>query len=293
MSMPYPDRAPAVLPAAIEIKRLSWGAVIAGAAVAIAVQILFAALGLGLGASAIDPSGHGASAGTLGVAGGIWGAAALLISLFVGGLVAAHLSGRTPRVDGALHGLVVWAAALVVGLVVLGSAVGSAIGMAGDAAAALGAGVGQAVPAAAQAAGLTPDKAKQEVDRLVGGMLDRNGGQPDATSLSPDQARQEIVAALTRHAAGEADDQATKDRVIAIVAAQLNISQDEARGRYEKALADFDQLKDQAAAKAKSVADQAAKAAAGGGFLTFATLLLAAAAAAAGGAAGAGPRRRI
>ncbi|WP_395682203.1 hypothetical protein [Inquilinus sp.] len=66
-----------------------------------------------------------------------------------------------------------------------------------------------------------------------------------------------------------------------IVAAQLGISEDEARGRYEKALAEFDRLKDEAAA-----------AAAGGGFATFATLLLAAAAASAGGAAGAGPRRR-
>jgi hypothetical protein len=293
MSMPYPDHVPAVLPAAVEIKRLSWGAVIAGAAVAIAVQILFAALGLGLGASAIDPSGHGASAGTLGVAGGIWGAVALLVSLFAGGAVAAHLSGRAPRVDGALHGLVVWAAALVVGLALLGSAVGSAIGMAGDAAAAIGAGVGQAVPAAARAAGVTPDQAKQEVDRLVGAMMNRAGTQADPASLSPDQARQEVVAALARHATGEADDKATKDRVIAVVAAQLGISADEARTRYEKALADFDQAKADAVAKAKSVADQAAKAAAGGGFLTFATLLLAAAAAAAGGAAGAGPRRRI
>lgn len=292
MSMPYPDHVPAVVPAAVELKRLSWGAVIAGTAVAVAVQILFAALGLGLGASAVDPSGHGVSAGTLGIAGGLWGALALLVSLFAGGLVAAHLSGRAPRIDGALHGIVVWAAALVTGLVLLGSAVGAALGMAGDAAAALGSGVGQAVPAAAQAAGLTPDAAKQEVDRLVGAMLDRNGGQPDAKSLSPDQARQEIVAALARHAAGDTGDQATKDRVVAIVAAQLGISEDEARGRYEKALAEFDRLKDEAAAKARSAADQAADAAAGGGFATFATLLLAAAAAAAGGAAGAGPRRR-
>lgn len=99
--------------------KVSWGALFAGAFVAVATWILLYSLGLAIGLTAIDPQDLG-SAKVAGIGTGIWSIIAPLIALFVGGYVAAHFAGRVLRRDGILHGVVVWAITAIGGLLVLG-----------------------------------------------------------------------------------------------------------------------------------------------------------------------------
>ena len=116
--------------------RVSWGALFAGATVAVACWILLYMVGIAAGLSSIDP----ADVGTLRSAGlgtGIWSVIAPLIALFVGGYVAARLAGKLNRTDGTLHGVVVWGLTTMAGVLCLGmllsTIAGAVIGMGGQA----------------------------------------------------------------------------------------------------------------------------------------------------------------
>ena len=87
--------------------RIKWGAVCSGAAVGLALQMVLTLAGLGIGAWAIDlHEEHPAEALPLGPV--AWTGLSILISSFVGGYLAARLSGSPERGDGVYHGVVVW-----------------------------------------------------------------------------------------------------------------------------------------------------------------------------------------
>lgn len=86
-----------------------WGAIFAGVVVGLALQLVFALLGLALGLSAVDVGQ--ADAGVPGSApaiAGAWHGVTMLIAAFVGGYVAARMSGLHRKTDGMLHGFVAW-----------------------------------------------------------------------------------------------------------------------------------------------------------------------------------------
>lgn len=101
------------------LQRLSWGAVIAGALLALATEIVFYLGGLTLGLAAIDPTtntGDGANnAATAGVI--LWNAVSTLIALFLGGWVAAYLAGIPTILDGVIHGLLAWSLLTIITLI--------------------------------------------------------------------------------------------------------------------------------------------------------------------------------
>jgi hypothetical protein len=94
--------------------RISWGAVFAGAVVALGIWAMLYALGLAVGMAVLDPDDPG-TVKSSGIFTGIWGLITPLAALFVGGVVAARCSGVIRRLDGAIHGLVVWGLATVAG----------------------------------------------------------------------------------------------------------------------------------------------------------------------------------
>jgi len=100
--------------------RVSWGAVFAGTVVALGVWAMLYALGLAVGLAALDPSDPGTLKSS-GIFTGIWGIIAPLVALFVGGVVAARCAGVTRRLDGAIHGLVMWGLSTVVGAWMIGT----------------------------------------------------------------------------------------------------------------------------------------------------------------------------
>jgi hypothetical protein len=109
---------------------IRWSAVLAGTAIAVGLWGVFQLLGIGAGLTALDPddarSAHHAALGM-----GAWSVLSPLIATFVGGFVAARLSGTFDRKVGVGHGLVVWGLTTAAGiLVTLWMASAAAVGVA-------------------------------------------------------------------------------------------------------------------------------------------------------------------
>ena len=104
--------------------RISWGAVIAGAVVALTIGLMLNALGAGIGATTVDAAARDTpSASSFGIGAAIWVLVSNLIGLAVGGYVAARLSGTSDNTDGTLHGLAVWGTTFLISAVLLGNLV--------------------------------------------------------------------------------------------------------------------------------------------------------------------------
>jgi hypothetical protein len=285
----------AAAPADVDIRpgaarRISWGAVLAGVVMVLAVQLLLSMLGLGIGLSTVNPAQDDGtpSAASLGIGAGIWWGISYLIALVIGGYVAAHLAGTRAHIDGVLHGLLTWALALLVTVYLLSTALGSVIGGAFGAVSNIlsmtGQTVKEAVPQVAQTAGITPDVLQQRAKEL----LSRQSANGDPKAMDADQAQQEIASNLPKLLTGDDQaKQAARQRITEIIAAQANITPEEANQRLDKVLAQATQTKDQAVDKAKQVSDRAARGLSRASLTAFLALLLGAAAAAFGGHLGA------
>jgi len=100
-----------------------WGAIFAGVAAGVSVQLVLTLLGIASGLSTIDitEANTGSAMGTF-----IWAVISMLIAAFVGGYVAARMSGLKRKIDGVLHGLVSWAVTTLL-FAILAASAGSAI----------------------------------------------------------------------------------------------------------------------------------------------------------------------
>jgi hypothetical protein len=135
----YQTGAAATREARLSVKQISWGAIFAGAVVAIVLQVALGLLGTGVGFAVAEPGE------ALAIGAGIWWLVSGLLALFVGGFVAGHLAGVARNADGFIHGAVMWAVATLFSLWMLTTAVGA---VAGGAAGILGQGAAAAAPAA-------------------------------------------------------------------------------------------------------------------------------------------------
>lgn len=133
------------------LRNVSWGAILAGVAVALVVHVLLSMLGIGIGAATLDPgTSDNPAASTFSVVSAIWYAVSGIVAAFVGGLVAARLSGRTDAQIGRLHGLTAYAVTTLFMLYMLTSSIGAVVGGAFSGVSSAIGGVSQTV---AQAAG--------------------------------------------------------------------------------------------------------------------------------------------
>lgn len=108
--------------------RISWGAIFAGAIIALATQIVLALIGMAIGLATLNPASGDSPSGTaLGAGAAIWLVVSSLISLFIGGYIAARLAGRF---NGWLHGLITWGTLTLLTLMLLTTAAGQLIGAA-------------------------------------------------------------------------------------------------------------------------------------------------------------------
>jgi hypothetical protein len=107
---------------------ISWGAVIAGVAVAIALGALLNILGLAIGATAANPwSMDSGDAKALTIGGGLWVAFSNAVALQVGAFIAARAAKYPDHHRGLFQGLAVWGVAFVLAFAGLGSSVGGVL----------------------------------------------------------------------------------------------------------------------------------------------------------------------
>lgn len=137
--------------------RISWGAILAGAAVAMAIYALLMALGVAVGMSVSDE----VNANTLGTSAGVWGFISLLIALFTGGWVTTQVTVGESRTEAILYGVVLWATTSVLLLWIAASGARAGI----DAAAAVQNMTGGNQTAAAPDAGQNAAEREEAMER--------------------------------------------------------------------------------------------------------------------------------
>jgi hypothetical protein len=258
----------------------------------LAIQLLLGVLGLGVGLSVVNPAANATpDAGSLGLAGAVWWGVSYLIAAFFGGYAAARLAVMPNGWDGALHGLVTWAFALIVTVYLLSTAVGGLLGGAfsvvGGALSAGAQGIGRTAPQVAQAVGISPQSVEESAKQL----LNPQPSNADPKNMSPEEAQKEIAANLPKLGAGGEQATQARQRITAIMAAQLNISADEANKRLDQMASRFEQKANQLTSEAKQAAGAAAGNLSQASLGAFGALLVGAICAALGGLAG--TRRRV
>lgn len=265
-------------------RRVSWPALFAAVFVAVAIQLLLSILGVAVGLGLISPVGAAPQAGSLGMGAGIWWFVSTLIALLIGGFVAAWMAGVRSRFDGLLHGIVTWAIVTLVVVYLLTTALGGLLGGAfsvvGSGLSAAGSGIKAAAPQLAQAAGVTPETVQQQAQAYL------QPADTNPASMSPQDAQKEIAKALATYVAGGPDAAAAKDRIIAIMVAQMKISPEDATKRFDQLQARATRMKNEAVQAAKKTATAGAGGASDASYLIVGVLLLDAIAAAIGGSLG-------
>lgn len=131
------------------LNNVSWGAIFAGAVIALVVEVIVNLAGIGIGAATLDPgTADNPAAGALGIGAGIWFAVSTSLAALVGGIAAGRLSGRPKALTTAWHGLTAWAVSILFVIYLLGSGIG---GLPGGAASKLGSFAGSVTSAAGSA----------------------------------------------------------------------------------------------------------------------------------------------
>jgi len=251
------------------LRGVSWSSVLAGVTAAIAVQLLLNLFGIGVGAAAINPQ-QGQPGQGLAVGAAIWFVISSIISLFVGGWIAARLAGISNQRDGALHGFVTWAVASLVLFYLLSTAIGGLLGGAASVlaqTASLAARGAEAVtPAAtnviAQATGVTPEQV-----------------QADAGDLARDSNFQAFVTGVIKNGQVTPQD---RQALANLLVERRNISMQDANATIDRWQAQITQTVEQTKQTAAQAAKTAASGVSKGAFGSFFALLLGLAAAVAG-----------
>jgi hypothetical protein len=261
---------------------MSWGAVLAGAVVALSVQLLLSLLGLGIGLATVDPAaGDTPGAASFGIAAGIFYAIVTLISLFAGGWVAGRLAGMPVRTDGLLHGVVTWSVAMLLLLYVLTTTVGAVLsgtlGMVSSTLQAAGQGV-QAAAGAVADSGIGNEamgKLKRQAEQLLGDAQQAVGAQDTANLL------QQVMAV----AEGGLSDQ-ERQKIVDQIVQQTGITREEAEAQLQQLETQYQDAMVAVEQQAREAAQATAEAVSQGSFWSFVALLLGAIAAAVGGVVG-------
>jgi hypothetical protein len=125
----YPEPVPEVVR---PMDRIRWGSILAGVVTTLATILLLNVFGLAVGLSSLAP---GESLTNLTTGAGIWSAITALIAFFLGGWIAGRSEAPTSAVGnpfpGLLNGAMVWAATIVLLLLLVAFGAGGALGLFG------------------------------------------------------------------------------------------------------------------------------------------------------------------
>lgn len=256
-------------------RRISWGAIFAGVAIALSIQLLLNLLGLGIGASTINVRQGETPGSGLAIGAGVWFAVSALLSLFAGGWAAGRLAGVPSREDGMLHGFTTWSVTTIATICLLSSAVGGLIGGSASLLGKVGSATGQGASSIApgvtdlvsQATGITPADVKQQAGDLASDPRFQTFISQSVSQGNVTPEAQQALATLVAQKQGVSPEQANQ----------------EVSGWEQR----LQQAKEQAKTTAANAADGAAAGVSRAGLWSFAALLLGAIAAALGGLLGA------
>lgn len=274
-------------PAVVDtLRRISWGAVIAGVVISMITQFLLSMLGLGIGVSTIEPaSGDSPAASTFSISAAIWWTVSGIISAFVGGWVAGRLSGAPSTSSAALHGLVTWATTTLIVLYLLtttaGALMGGAFSFLGNTLSTAGEAVRSVAPQLGQATQGPMGDLRREVESSM------QGGSGSAA----DKAR--TLTVVIRAVTTSDMPQAERDQASEMLAQQAGIPPQDAQQRLDQWRGTYQRNAAEIQARARQTAETTARVVSRAAIFGFIALVLGAVAGAIGGRAGAPPVRAV
>ncbi len=266
------------------IKGMSWGAIIAGALVALMTTLLLTLLFAGIGLQSLNPATEQNPAAGLGTGSIVAIVVTNLLSLFFGGWVTGRLARLPRRGDSFLHGILTWTVLTILTIFLVSSAVGRLVG---GATSLLGNTLSTVTQSAAAAA---PDSAQGVTGALnqIPG-VDALQGQVDqfleqAGVQNPEQAGQELIGLVTaRVQAGESlTSPAAREELTTFLTDNSDLTEAEIDQQVQEFGQQVDQAQQQVVETTEEVAGISGTAALG----AFAALLIGAIIAALGAAAG-------
>jgi hypothetical protein len=250
--------------------RISWGAVLAGAVVAVATTLLLSLLGAAIGAGSIHPLDTSSSdVARYGTGAAIWQIINLAISMAFGGYVAARLSGTHSHLDGELHGVTMWGVAVLLGSVLLARAVSGFVGTVVQGADSV---MSRAVPSSATISSVLPQETNRQavIDRLQQSL----GSSGDPTTMNREQIVAEIASIVRSSLFNGSVSEADRTRLVALVAAQSGVTKDEAAHRVTRMENDVKASLAQVEQRARVAADDMAHNAATAARALFTALVI-------------------
>ncbi|MEY9728233.1 PhnA-like protein [Bradyrhizobium yuanmingense] len=270
----------------IMLNQVAWGAVFAGAAIALVMQMILNMIGLGVGLSTVDVGeGNTPSATSMSVGAGIWFVLSGIVAAALGGYIAGRLSGKASASTTAYHGLMSWAVSTLAVIYLLSSAAsglaGGALSTASSALGGAGKALGGSIQTAVQTAAPTLNNVSDPMAAIESKVRGASGQDPAALR---DAAATAVRAALTGDASQQA---AANDKAAEALAKAQNISQDEAKAQISQYQQQYKDAVAKTKEQAKQAADTAAKRVSQGALFAAVALLLGALAAFFAGQAGA------
>ncbi|MEO6994291.1 MAG: hypothetical protein ABI273_11725 [Lacunisphaera sp.] len=278
--------------------RVSWPAIFAGVAAALSLELLFVLLGAGLGFSIYTPLTDENPIASFGTGAAVIEGISAVFSLWFGGWVAGRFTPTGSRLTGAIHGLIVWSAATLAGLLLVSTGAGWAMG---DVSKIVGGGLSAAGKPVAAAVGgatdLAKDAAKKSGDTLSSFVEEAASNHvAGSTPGSTIRAKREIGAAVTRVFTNDQPISSNENRaqLVKALTENTNLTPVDAdklvtdwTASYNHLKSDLKVAKDEAAEKARVAADDYSDSLAIFSFAAFAALALGAIAATFGGEHGA------
>jgi hypothetical protein len=260
----------------ILLDEVSWGAIFAGVVVALVTQVLLTMLGAGIGIATLDPgTGDNPEASTFSVAAGIWYILSGIVAAFVGGYVAARMSGKTLPTTGAFHGLTTWALTTLLVLYFLTSTVGMIVGGAFS-------GIASAVGSLSETVAETAAPIVAEANPL-----DAIEAQVRSTGTDPEALNNAAISAMRALIIGnEADANTARQNAAQALATARGIPLEEATQQVTQMEQRYHQAIERTKQQATEAADTAASVASIGALLAFVSLVLGAIAGWFGGRSG-------
>ena len=177
------------------VRHTAWGAVFAGALIALMITFLLNLLFAGIGLANFDPATSNNPLSGYGTSSVVALIVINVVALFLGGLVTGRLSGSPRRGDAVVHGVLTWSV-LTIGTILLlttalGRIVGGVAGLVGNTVSSVTQGAAAVAPEAANAAqnqGLTINNVQDRINQFL----------TDAGVQNPEQAGQELVQLVTQ-----------------------------------------------------------------------------------------------
>ena len=274
------DTVVAVSPTVVR-QQMSGLAIVGGWIVALGIAWLFYVLGLAVGFSSFDVSDPAMTARGVGIGTTVWVVLTWAVSLFLGGMFASWMDGRSDPTVGTLHGVAVWGLAMSV--TALLAAVGSTSLLQGGASLLHGSATAAATAASAEGG---PGRARGaptpfgHATGTLAAQVKRAVAQRNANSALDSATASAIAVDLLR---GKTDDATAR------LAADAGLQPSDAASLVQSLSPQVSKFK----AEVEQAADQARRYAAAGLWAVFFSGFIALVAAALGGWAGAGHIHRV